>query len=94
MITDEEWLAEKLNSVKNKNTPEYTAEMCRDLIRHTFRWPGVTSWRLLLSDVWKVAQLSQDNKNQLILMAEDIYGFAMRYHKDSRNKNGDWRSSK
>lgn len=92
MMTDAKWLAEKLNSVKNESTPEYTIEMCNDLIWHTFKWPGVASWRLLLSDIWKVSELSQDNKDRLILIAEDIYGFAMRWHKDPRNRNGDWRS--
>ena len=92
-MTDAEWLTEKLNSVKDESTPEYTVEMCQDIIRRTLRWPGVASWRLLLSDILKITELSRDDKDRVLLIAEDFYDFAMNYHKDPRNRNGEWRNN-
>ena len=82
LIEQAEWLEEKLNSVKDESTPEYTYEKCQDIICSPANWFDVKRCRTLFNDIWKVAQLSPEDGNKIIDISEDLYVLAMEEHED------------
>lgn len=80
LIEQTEWLEEKLNSVKDESTPEYTYDMCQDIIMNPVEWFDVKSCSTLYEDLWRIAQLSPEDGNKLIDISEDLYVLAMEEH--------------